>query len=293
MLKTLDRDAADRHRRDLPVPRLVPLGAHPGRRDPDLARRRRVPDAGAPGFTINLLTLLAIVLSVGLVVDDAIVMVENVERHLHVGKKPFEAALARGARAGRADHRDDDHARRRLRADRRSRAASPARSSASSRSRSPGAVIVSGVVALTLSPMMGSRLLRPGDTERGFAGLGQPPVRGRPRARTRARSPGRSPTGRSSSSCGRSWSLLIVPFYLFSQKELAPKEDQGVVFGIVQAAANATLDQTKLFAAQVYDVYTLVPGDGEHLPDHVADRRLRRHGHEAVERAEEDDRSSS
>ena len=48
----------------------------------------------AGGFTINLLTLLAIVLSVGLVVDDAIVMVENVERHLHEGKKPFDAALA-------------------------------------------------------------------------------------------------------------------------------------------------------------------------------------------------------
>src|SRR5205823_2173291 len=45
------------------------------------------------GFTINLLTLLAIVLSVGLVVDDAIVMVENVERHLHLGKPPFRAAL--------------------------------------------------------------------------------------------------------------------------------------------------------------------------------------------------------
>src|SRR5437763_6794213 len=46
-----------------------------------------------PGCTINLLTLLAIVLSVGLVVDDAIVMVENVERHLHLGKPPFRAAL--------------------------------------------------------------------------------------------------------------------------------------------------------------------------------------------------------
>src|SRR4029079_3409462 len=45
------------------------------------------------GFTINLLTLLAIVLSVGLVVDDAIVMVENVERHLHLGKRPLDAAL--------------------------------------------------------------------------------------------------------------------------------------------------------------------------------------------------------
>src|SRR6185295_8070218 len=49
------------------------------------------------GFTVNLLTLLAIVLSVGLVVDDAIVVVENVERHIRLGKKPFEAALI-GAR---------------------------------------------------------------------------------------------------------------------------------------------------------------------------------------------------
>src|SRR4029079_14941223 len=45
------------------------------------------------GFTINLLTLLAIVLSVGLVVDDAIVMVENIERHLHMGKTPFQSAI--------------------------------------------------------------------------------------------------------------------------------------------------------------------------------------------------------
>ena len=70
------------------------------------------------GFTINLLTLLAIVLSVGLVVDDAIVMVENVERHLHEGKPPFAGGDRRRARAGRADHRHDDHAGRGLRADR-------------------------------------------------------------------------------------------------------------------------------------------------------------------------------
>ena len=70
------------------------------------------------GFTINLLTLLAIVLSVGLVVDDAIVMVENVERHLHEGKTPVAGGDRRRARAGRPDHRDDDHAGRGLRADR-------------------------------------------------------------------------------------------------------------------------------------------------------------------------------
>jgi multidrug efflux pump len=50
-----------------------------------------------------------------------------------------------------------------------------------------------------------------------------------------------------------------VPFYLFAQKELAPQEDQNVVFGIIQAAPNATLDQTRLFAAQVYDVYRAFP----------------------------------
>jgi multidrug efflux pump len=48
------------------------------------------------GFTINLLTLLAIVLAVGLVVDDAIVVVENVERHLHEGLSPLHAALRSG-----------------------------------------------------------------------------------------------------------------------------------------------------------------------------------------------------
>jgi multidrug efflux pump len=53
--------------------------------------------------------------------------------------------------------------------------------------------------------------------------------------------------------------VLIVPFYMFSQQELAPVEDQGVVFGIVQASANSTLDQTKIFTSQVYDVYRAFP----------------------------------
>ena len=61
------------------------------------------------GFTINLLTLLAIVLSVGLVVDDAIVVVENVERHLSEGQSPLERRHPRRPRTGRADHRHDHH----------------------------------------------------------------------------------------------------------------------------------------------------------------------------------------
>ena len=66
------------------------------------------------GFTINLLTLLAIVLSVGLVVDDAIVVVENVERHIQEGYKPLDAALLAAPRTRRPDHRHDDHPRRRV-----------------------------------------------------------------------------------------------------------------------------------------------------------------------------------
>src|SRR6185436_11169294 len=121
------------------------------------------------GFTVNLLTLLAIVLSVGLVVDDAIVMVENVERHPHEGKGPIRAATdaARelvgpiiamtitlaavyapiGIQGGLTGSLFREFA-----------------------FTLAGAVVVSGVVALTLSPMMAAKLLRKGDTERGFAG---------------------------------------------------------------------------------------------------------------------------
>ena len=51
----------------------------------------------------------------------------------------------------------------------------------------------------------------------------------------------------------------MVPFYMFSQRELAPAEDQGVVFGVIQASPNSTIDQTDLFTNQVYDVYKSFP----------------------------------
>jgi multidrug efflux pump len=211
----------------------------------------------AAGFTINLLTLLAIVLSVGLVVDDAIVMVENVERHLHQGKSPYRAAVdaARelvgpiiamtitlaavyapvGIQGGLTGALFREFA-----------------------FTLAGAVIVSGIVALTLSPMMSSKLLRAGDTDRGFSGWVNR----------------RFETVRQFYSrmlCGTLqyrpvvfvvWivvAALILPFYIFSQKELAPAEDQGVVFGVVQSPANATLDQTKIFSSQIYDVYKSFP----------------------------------
>jgi multidrug efflux pump len=121
-----------------------------------------------------------------------------------------------------------------------------------------GAVIVSGIVALTLSPMMGSKLLRAGDTERGFAGWIN-------RRFERVRSAyERTLTGtlRYRPVVLTLWAIvavLMIPFYMFSQRELAPSEDQGVVFGVIQAAPNSTIDQTRLFTNQVYDVYHAFP----------------------------------
>src|SRR5882724_1610205 len=209
------------------------------------------------GFTINLLTLLAIVLSVGLVVDDAIVMVENVERHLHSGKRPRQAALdaARellgpitamtitlaavyapvGIQGGLTGALFREFA-----------------------FTLAGAVIVSGVVALTLSPMMGSKLLRAGDTDRGFAGW----INRRFESVRHLYIRMLTSTLRWRPVVVVLWlvvAALTIPFYLFSQRELAPAEDQGIVFSYIQASANSTLDQTKLFTQQVHDVYRAIP----------------------------------
>jgi multidrug efflux pump len=209
------------------------------------------------GFTINLLTLLAIVLSVGLVVDDAIVMVENIQRHVQAGLSTYQAAIeaARelvgpiiamtitlaavyapvGIQGGLTGSLFREFA-----------------------FTLASAVIVSGVVALTLSPMMGAKLLRSGDDQRGFAGWINRRFDGLRRAYTRSL----SSTLRFRPVVIALWAivaLLMVPFYMFSQRELAPAEDQGVVFSILQASANSTIDQTRMFAEQVFDVYRSVP----------------------------------
>jgi multidrug efflux pump len=209
------------------------------------------------GFTINLLTLLAIVLSVGLVVDDAIVVVENVERHLQKGLTPYDAAI-KGARelfgpiiamtitlaavyapiglqGGLTGTLFREFA-----------------------FTLAGAVLVSGVVALTLSPMMSSKLLRAGDFEKGFAGWINKRFEGIRRRYVRVL--GNTLRWRPVTlTFALLFALLIVPFYMLSLKDLAPKEDQGVVFGIVQAAPNATIDQTSRFTDKVNDVFKSMP----------------------------------
>src|SRR3569833_1905740 len=122
------------------------------------------------GFTINLLTLLAIVLSVGLVVDDAIVVVENIERHLHSGKTPFRAAIdAARELVGPIIAMTITHA-----AVYTPIAIQGGLTGALFREFAltlAGAVFISGVVALVLSPMMSSKLLRAEHADRGFSGF--------------------------------------------------------------------------------------------------------------------------
>jgi multidrug efflux pump len=209
------------------------------------------------GFTINLMTLLAIVLSVGLVVDDAIVMVENVERHLRAGVAPFRAAIE----AARELTGPIIAMTITLAAVYTPVAIQGGLTGTLFREFAftlAGAVIVSGVVALTLSPMMGSKLLRAGDAERGFAGWINRRFDGIREAYMRQL----AGTLKYRPVTYLLWAamvLLIFPLYMFSARELAPAEDQGVVFGIVQASANSTLDQTRLYASQVEDVYRSFP----------------------------------
>jgi multidrug efflux pump len=209
------------------------------------------------GFTVNLLTLLAIVLSVGLVVDDAIVMVENVERHLHLGETPFQAAiLAARELLGPIIAMTIT-----LAAVYTPIALQGGLTGALFREFAftlAGAVIVSGIVAVTLSPMMSSKLLRAGASDRGFAGMINRHFENVRRfyKRTLARTLANRPVVLTL------WiivALLAVPFYLFSKKELAPAEDQGVVFAIVQAAPNSTIEQTTLYTAQVNKAFESFP----------------------------------
>ena len=209
------------------------------------------------GFTVNLLTLLAVVLSVGLVVDDAIVVVENVERHLGEGRSPTEAALigARelvgpiiamtitlaavylpiGLQGGLTGSLFREFA-----------------------FTLAGAVTISGIVALTLSPLMSARLLKPGISEHGLAGRIS-------RDFNRLKSAyGRrlDATLKARPAVYTVWivvSLLTIPMFIMSARELAPTEDQGVIFGILDASANSTLDQNSRYAAAVNEAFMSIP----------------------------------
>ena len=210
------------------------------------------------GFTINLLTLLAIVLAVGIVVDDAIVVVENIERHIREGKVPVEAAIL-GARelVGPVISMTIT-----LSAVYAPIAFQGGLTGALFREFAmtlAGAVAVSGFVALTLSPMMSAYLLKDHDHEE--AGLSGRINRIFDRVRDRyeriiGASLGWVPVTITGAVL---LTLLLVPFFMFAQRELAPKEDQGVVFSILQPSPTSTIDQNVMFAEQVQKMFTSIP----------------------------------
>jgi len=221
----------------------------------------------ALGYSINLLTLLALVLAIGLVVDDAIIVVENVSRHLEEGVAPVPAAIAAarelgwpiiamtvvlgavyvpiGFQSGLTGALFAEFA-----------------------FALVGAVTVSGVVALTLSPMLCSRLLKAPDPEhrgweekftyyidRGFDWL-------------RASYERRLNRSLNYLPVTVVFALLLLPsiYFLFitAHTELAPQEDQGVILSQSIAAPNATLKQRQLYSHEVYEIFMHHP-ETEHV----------------------------
>jgi len=211
----------------------------------------------ALGYSLNLLTLLAMVLAIGLVVDDAIVVVENIHRHIEEGASPMDASL-RGARE----------------------IALPvvAMTITLAAVYAPigfttgltgalfkefafclaGAVIVSGVVALTLSPMMCSKLLRAEQSEGGFVRLldrGFGYVQ-----RFYERRLANTLRYRPVAILVAAVVLASCPFlYVKSFTELAPEEDQGIVFISANAQESANYDFLTTFTREFNRIFGAIP----------------------------------
>ena len=232
------------------------------------------------GFTLNLLTLLAIVLSVGLVVDDAIVIVENVERRLREGMSRIDAALV-GARelVGPVIAMTIT-----LAAVYTPIAFQGGLTGALFREFAltlAGAVAISGVVALTLSPVMSAYFLRPKKREKGLSASvdrGFNKLRdayGRALDGTLKRRP----------AIYVLWitlSLLAAVMFSMSPRELAPQEDQGVIFGILETPSNSTLDQLVPYVEKNSQPRDDGQGNAIHLPDHKSRRRFLGNGPQAL-----------
>src|SRR5215831_15155908 len=208
------------------------------------------------GFSFNLLTLLAMVLAIGLVVDDAIVVVENIHRHLEEGKAPVQAAL-QGAReivgpviamtitlaavyapigflGGLTGSLFREFA-----------------------FTLAGSVIISGVIALTLSPMMCSVFLKSAEEGR-FAKL----VNRVFGAITRwyGRRLDRSLDYRPVTALFALTILGLVGFlYMHTSKELAPEEDQGIVFAVTKAPKYANIDYLDYYGDKLDEAFQKFP----------------------------------
>ena len=216
------------------------------------------------GYSLNLLTLLAMVLAIGLVVDDAIVVVENTHRHIEEGKSPFEAALisAReiatpviamtltlaavyapiGFLSGVTGNLFREFA-----------------------FTLAGAVVISGVIALTLSPMMCSKFLQPvgnvGKLEKRLNDIFEA-LKERYEHLLHNVLQWRPVTV----FVAVFVLLLCGVFYTISAKELSPVEDQGFVFVTGFGEKDVTHDVMTRYAQQVNDIFKDIPeGDAYFL----------------------------
>ncbi|MCQ2029454.1 multidrug efflux RND transporter permease subunit [Stutzerimonas zhaodongensis] len=209
------------------------------------------------GYSINLLTLLAMVLAIGLVVDDAIVVVENIHRHIEQGKTPFQAALD-GAREiampvvtmtitlaavyapigflqGLTGALFQEFA-----------------------LTLAGAVLISGLVALTLSPMMCSRLLRHEENPTGLAHR-LDLIFDRLKLRYQRALHGTLNT-RPVVLVFAVIVLGLIPVLLkFTENELAPEEDQGIIFMMASAPQTANLDYLNAYTDQFLEIFKAFP----------------------------------
>ncbi len=209
------------------------------------------------GYSINLLTLLAMVLAIGLVVDDAIVVVENIHRHIEDGKTPFQAAID-GARE----------------------IAMPVVTMTITLAAvyAPigflqgvtgalfqefaltlaGAVLISGVVALTLSPMMCSRLLRHEANPTGLAHR-LDLIFDRLKVRYQRALHGTMDTRPVVLVFALIVLGLIPALLTFTESELAPEEDQGIIFMMASAPQTANLDYLNAYTDQFLTIFKTFP----------------------------------
>jgi multidrug efflux pump len=209
------------------------------------------------GYSINLLTLLAMVLAIGLVVDDAIVVVENIHRHIEEGKTPFDAALE-GARE----------------------IAMPVVSMTVTLAAvyAPigflegltgalfkefaltlaGAVVISGIIALTLSPMMCALLLRHDANPSGLAHKLDQIFEGL-KVRYQRILHGTLNT-RPVVIVFAVLVLCLIPVFLkFSQSQLAPDEDQGIIFMMATSPQPTNLDYMNTYTDQFIKIFKEFP----------------------------------
>ncbi|MDD2337681.1 MAG: efflux RND transporter permease subunit [Geobacteraceae bacterium] len=211
------------------------------------------------GYTINLLTLLALVLAIGLVVDDAIIVVENIHRHMEDGMPPFKAAI-QGARelampivamtivliavyvpigfmGGLTGALFTEFA-----------------------FTLAGAVGISAIVALTLSPMMCSRFLKPYDQagKHRFVNFVDTLFE-KIRIFYVKLLHGSLNTLVVTAVFSSIIMVSIYFLYATSQSELAPQEDKGIVISLLTTAPNASLQQTQLYTQEVYKIFASYP----------------------------------